>query len=197
VSDKPIVLVGAGGHARSVENVMRTKPVRLVAAGEDESYIADYQGENVVITVGCVGEGAPETSIRRKVIDRYTKGGVTFGSIVADNASIAGDVVLGEGSVVLQRAVVNAGAKIGRHAVINTGVIIEHDVVLGENVNIAPGAIVLGGASIGDNSFIGAGAIVRQGAQVAANVIVGMGAMVTKDIVESGTYVGSPARRIG
>jgi len=196
MANSPTVLVGAGGHAKSVRAVMRENPARLVVAGEDESFLAGYAGDPVVVTVGYVGEGNPAESVRRRVIDLYERHGVLFGTVVAASAIVAEDVRIEAGAVVLNRAVVNAGACIGRHAVVNTGALIEHDVILNENVNVAPGAIVLGGATLGDNVFIGAGAIVRQGVRIAANVVVGMGAVVTQDITEHGTYVGNPARRI-
>lgn len=192
----PIVLIGAGGHAKSVMAVLQVEPRRLVVAGEDESFVATYAGERVVVTVGYVGQGAPETSVRRKVIDFYIRMGVTFGTVIASSALVMPSASVGEGTVVLARAVVNAEARVGCHCVLNTGVIVEHEVELGENVNLAPGAIVLGAAKIGSNAFIGAGAIVAQGVSIGENVIVGAGAFVRADIIESGVYVGNPLRKI-
>lgn len=191
-----IVLVGAGGHARSVSAVMTEKPTRTVIAGEDESYLASYRGENVIVTVGYVGNVLPLASTRRRIIDLYERHEVSFGTVVADSAFIADDAQIGAGSVVLCRAVINSGAKIGRHAIVNTGAIIEHDVVLGVNVTVSPGAIVLGGSVISDDVFIGAGAVIRQCVKIASGVVIGMGSIVTVDIVEPGIYVGNPVRRI-
>lgn len=191
-----IVFVGAGGHAKSVRAALGVEPRRLISAGEDESFVAEYAGEEVVITVGYVGRGSAETSVRRKVIDFYEKAGVKFGRVIAPSSIVMASAEIGEGAVVLSRTVVNVDAKVGRHAVVNTGAVIEHDVELGENVNVAPGAIVLGGAKIGANVFIGAGAIIAQEVSVCANAVIGAGALVRSDIVESGVYVGNPVRRI-
>jgi maltose O-acetyltransferase len=50
--------------------------------------------------------------------------------------------------------------------------------------------------SIGDNVQIGAGSIVLPGINICNNVIVGAGSVVTKNIIDSGIYVGTPARKI-
>ena len=196
MSDSPLVLIGEGGHARSLMAAMRTPPSRVVQEGEDERFIADYRGERVVVAIGYVGVGLPVESVRARVIRRYEKASVSFGRIVAESAFFASDVCIAEGAVVLNRAVVNSGADIGRHAIINTGAIVEHDVRIGDNANVAPGAIVLGAARVGNHAFVGAGAVIRQGVRVADNVIVGMGSVVVNDLVVPGVYVGNPARRI-
>lgn len=193
---EPTVLIGPGGHAKSVGAALAVPARRLVAEGEDEAFVSSYMGEPIIVTVGYVGIGAPEMSVRRKVLDYYVRAGVTFGTAVASSAVVVSSAEIGEGSAVLARAVVNADAKIGRHCILNTGVIVEHDVELGENVGLAPGAIILGAAKIGANTFVGAGAIVAQGVTICSNTVIGAGAFVRHDIFESGVYVGNPLRRV-
>ena len=193
---QPVVLVGAGGHARSVANAIGLSPARFVDANEDEDFLSGYAGERVVVAVGYVGEGDPRESVRRRVINRYAQVGVAFGTLIAHDSSVAPDAAIGAGSVVMTRAVVDTGARIGMHAVINIGATIGHDAELGENVNVALGAVVSGGVSLGDNVFVGAGAVLRQGVRIVANAVIGMGAVVVSDITEAGTYVGCPARRV-
>jgi acetyltransferase-like isoleucine patch superfamily enzyme len=48
---------------------------------------------------------------------------------------------------------------------------------------------------IGDNVAIGSNATILP-IEICNNVVIGAGAVVTKDITESGTYVGNPARKI-
>lgn len=49
---------------------------------------------------------------------------------------------------------------------------------------------------IGNNVFIGYNTIVLPGTHICDNVVIGAGSVITKDILESGVYVGNPARRI-
>ena len=50
--------------------------------------------------------------------------------------------------------------------------------------------------TIGNNVFIGTNAVIREGVKIVDNCIIGAGAVVLKDIIESGTYVGLPAKKI-
>jgi len=50
--------------------------------------------------------------------------------------------------------------------------------------------------TVGENTLIGAGAVVIPGCSIAANSVIGAGAVVTADCVESGMYVGNPARLV-
>jgi len=50
--------------------------------------------------------------------------------------------------------------------------------------------------SIGNNVWIGHGVSILPGVNICDNVIIGASSVVTKSILESGTYVGNPARRL-
>ena len=96
----------------------------------------------------------------------------------------------------MPNAVINAGAKIGEHCIINTGAIVEHDNILENYVHISVGAKLAGTAHVGIATWIGIGASVSNNLSICENCMIGAGAVVVKDITESGTYIGVPARRM-
>jgi len=49
---------------------------------------------------------------------------------------------------------------------------------------------------IGDRVFIGVGATVVDGITICADVTIGAGGVVIGDIIDPGTYVGVPVRRV-
>ena len=51
-------------------------------------------------------------------------------------------------------------------------------------------------STVGNMCLIGAGAIVVDKISICDNAIIGAGSVVIQDIKDSGTYVGSPAKRI-
>lgn len=124
---------------------------------------------------------------------------------VAENATIVGDVAMGEDCSVWFNAVVRGDVhyiNIGNKVNIQDGVIIhctyqKHPTQIGNNVSIGHQAIVHG-CTICDNVLIGMGAIVMDGCIVESNSIVAAGAVVTQGtIVESGTiYAGVPAKKV-
>jgi carbonic anhydrase/acetyltransferase-like protein (isoleucine patch superfamily) len=124
---------------------------------------------------------------------------------LADNATITGDVVMGNGCSVWFNAVIRGDVhsiRIGNNVNIQDGAIIhctyqKAPVNIGNNVSIAHNAIIHG-CTIRDNVLIGMGAIIMDGAVINSNSIVGAGALVTEDtIVESGSvWAGLPARKV-
>jgi carbonic anhydrase/acetyltransferase-like protein (isoleucine patch superfamily) len=126
-------------------------------------------------------------------------------SFLADNATVVGDVVMGENCSVWFNAVVRGDVhyiRIGNQVNIQDGAIIHctykiAPVNIGNYVSIAHNAIVHG-CTIHDNVLIGMGAIIMDHAVIESNSIIAAGALVAKNtVVPSGTvYAGIPARKI-
>ncbi|MBU2553795.1 MAG: gamma carbonic anhydrase family protein [Bacteroidetes bacterium] len=124
---------------------------------------------------------------------------------IADNATLTGDVVMGDDCSVWFNAVVRGDVhsiRIGNNVNIQDGAIIhctyqKAPVSIGNNVSIAHGAIVHG-CTIHDNVLIGMGAILMDGVVVESNSVIAAGALVSKDtVVKSGSvYAGVPAKLI-
>ncbi len=124
---------------------------------------------------------------------------------IAENATIVGDVILGDQCSVWFNAVVRGDVhyiKIGNKVNIQDGAIIhctyqKHPTIIGNNVSIGHNAIVHG-CTIHDNVLIGMGAIVMDNCVVESNSIIAAGAVVTQNThVEAGTiYAGVPAKKV-
>ena len=108
---------------------------------------------------------------------------------MADNATVRGDVTLGERSSVFFGAVlrgdrapitIGSGTNIQDNCVVHVDY--DYPVVVGQNVTVGHGAI-LHGCTVGDNTLIGMGAIVLNGAQVGSNCLIGAGALVPQHAV--------------
>lgn len=124
---------------------------------------------------------------------------------VAENATIVGDVKIGDQCSIWFNAVVRGDVNsitIGNKVNIQDGAVIhctyqKHPTVIGNNVSIGHNAIVHG-CSIHDNVLIGMGAIVMDNCVVESNAIVAAGSVITQNtVVPSGTiYAGVPARKV-
>ncbi len=123
----------------------------------------------------------------------------------ADNATLIGDVVMGNSCSVWFQAVVRGDVNrivIGDNVNIQDGAVIHATyktapTTIGNNVSIGHNSIVHG-CTIYDNVLVGMGAIVMDDAVVESNSIIAAGAVVTKNtIVLSGTVFGGvPAKKI-
>lgn len=123
---------------------------------------------------------------------------------LADNATVVGDVVMGNDCSVWFTSVVRGDVhyiKMGNKVNVQDGAIIhgtyqKSPTNIGNNVSIGHRAIVHG-CTIHDNVLIGMGAIVMDNAIIGENSIIAAGAVVLENtIVEPGTiYAGVPAKK--
>lgn len=124
---------------------------------------------------------------------------------VAPNATIVGDVVMGDECSVWFNAVVRGDVnsiRIGNKVNIQDGAVLhctyqKTKVSLGNNVSIGHNAIVHG-CTVHDNVLIGMGAIVMDNCEIGSNTIIAAGAVVTEGtIVPSGCiFAGVPAKKV-
>ncbi|MCF8218247.1 MAG: gamma carbonic anhydrase family protein [Bacteroidales bacterium] len=124
---------------------------------------------------------------------------------LADNATIIGDVEMGDLCSVWFNAVVRGDVhyiKIGNKVNIQDGAIIhgtykKSPTNIGDKVSIAHNAIVHG-CTIHENVLIGMGAIVMDDAVIESNSVIAAGAVVKKGThVEAGSvYAGIPAKKV-
>ncbi len=124
---------------------------------------------------------------------------------IAPNATVVGDVVMGEACSIWFNTVVRGDVnsiRMGNKVNIQDGAVLhctyeKTKVVLGNNVSIGHNALVHG-CTVEDNVLIGMGAIVMDNAHIGTNTIIAAGAVVLENMVcESGSiYAGVPAKKV-
>lgn len=124
---------------------------------------------------------------------------------LADNATIVGEVTMGNHCSVWFNAVIRGDVnfiKIGDKVNVQDNAVIhgtyeKSPTTIGNNVSIGHNAIVHG-CTIHDNVLIGMGSILMDDCVIGSNSIIAAGAVLTKNtIVESGSiYAGVPAKKV-
>jgi carbonic anhydrase/acetyltransferase-like protein (isoleucine patch superfamily) len=124
---------------------------------------------------------------------------------LAENATIVGDVIMGDQCSIWFNAVIRGDVnsiRIGNKVNIQDGAIIhctykKTQTIIGNNVSIGHHAIVHG-CTLHDNVLIGMGAIVMDNCVIGSNSILAAGAVLTENtVVEAGSiYAGVPAKKI-
>jgi UDP-perosamine 4-acetyltransferase len=199
-------VLGAGGHARSVVDVLERAGQSVVAvsgrtsgqrwhvdvlADDTEALaLAERDGLHTCVAIGA------NVARARLVADLLARG-LSAPPVVASTATVSARSRLGAGTVVLEHAHVGPAADLGDAVIVNTAAVVEHDCVVGVGVHVAPGAVLLGAASVGDATLVGSGARVLPGVGVGARVTIGSGAIVTTPVGDGQTVVGVPATRRG
>lgn len=124
---------------------------------------------------------------------------------LAPNATVVGDVVMGDDCSIWFNAVVRGDVnaiRMGNKVNVQDGAVIhctyeKTKAIIGNNVSIGHNAIVHG-CTVHDNVLIGMGAIVMDNAEIGSNTIIAAGAVVLEGTkVEPGSiYAGVPAKKV-
>ena len=209
---RPVIIVGAGGHAKVLIGALRLLSVQMLGAtdadggkrgqlllnvlvlGGDEEIMK--HGAETIFLVNGVG-GVRVDPLRRMLFERFSGRGYKFHNVIHPSAVVCADATLAEGVQVMAGVVIQPGCHIGKNAVINTGAIVDHDCFIGDHAHIAPGVTLSGGVRVGEGSHVGAGATVIQGVKVGRNSMVAAGAVVIRDVPDGATVAGVPAKEIG
>jgi sugar O-acyltransferase (sialic acid O-acetyltransferase NeuD family) len=208
---KDLIIVGSGGHARSViDAVLMTNQLPILGVLD---ICTETHKEEKVLGIPVIGNlkhlekispndvvlflAIGNNSTRRWASVVCSSYGFKSINIVHPLAYISKFASLGHGNFIGAFANIGAGARIGNYCIVNTLANIEHEVNSGNFCQFGPASTICGRTSVGDDVFVGAGATIIDRLFISSRVIVGAGAVVTKSIAQSGNkYIGVPARRI-
>ena len=198
---KPIVLIGAGGHAkviigtaealgRKVEHILDDNPQRhgekvlgVPVSGGSASIKKFSESHDFIIAIG-------DNSIRKKMAEHLN---LNWISLVHPTAWVHNSVKIGTGTVIMAGAIVQPDTLLGDHVILNTGCSVDHDGKIGHYAHIAPGAHLSGNVTLEEGVLLGVGSSVRPGATVGEWTIVGAGGAVARDLPGHVVAVGVPA----
>ena len=192
-----IILIGAGGHARSCIDVIEQQGYFQIAGlvGLPEQLQPRHLGYDVIgtdsdlpelaktyqyalITVGQI----QSAEHRIRLYQQACQHGFKLPVIIAPTAHVSRHANLGAGSIIMHRAIVNVGARVGHNCIINTSALIEHDAAVEDHCHISTGAILNGDVTVGAGSFVGSGCVIKEGIAIGKLCLVGMGLTVRNNL---------------
>lgn len=202
--NKKVIIIGAGGHAKSVAEIIIKSNDELIGFLDDNIELQNteiYCGKKVIGTLSDIEKynenhfviAIGNNEIRKKISMQYH---LKWYTAIHPNAIIATNVSIGEGTVIMPGAVINPDSIIGKHCIINTSASIDHDNIIEDYVHISPGAHLAGKVTVKEQSWICIGATIKNNITINKNIIIGAGAVVIKNILEAGTYIGIPAKKM-
>ena len=148
-----IILVGFGGHAKSViDSIDQNDEYHIIGYTDikyqnkyrDYQYLGcdkvlqEYYDRGVkfaFVTVGYMGK----SKLRDVLYKQLKKIGFFIPSIIDRTAVLAKDIMIGEGTFIGKNCVVNSASQIGKMCILNTGAIIEHENWIGDFTHISSG----------------------------------------------------------
>lgn len=181
MTKEKIILVGGGGHCKSVIDVIEqegkftiagiidkkelkgTKILGYEVIGSDEDLNSIFDMyKNAIVTVGQI----KSNDIRVRLFQELKQIGFNLPIIISPLAYISKHSYIDEGTVVLHGAIINANANIGKNCIINSKALIEHDAIIENHCHISTGAIINGGCVVKANTFIGSNATSKEYIQI-------------------------------
>lgn len=197
---KKLIILGCGGHARSLADVAIANGISQLVFVDDNArenekqfgfpvlrYLPAEEDADYIVAIG-------DNQSREKVFTALANKNIT--TLIANDAYIGVNAHIGQGVLVAHGAHIGPNATIGANTIINTHCVIEHDCIIGKHSHISVNAVVAGKSQVDDFVMIGTGATVIDNIKICSHVRVGAGAIVVRDIQEPGIYVGIPARKI-
>lgn len=201
MGSRPVVVVGAGGHAKVVVSTLQAAGFTVASIYDDDP---KKQGIEVlgVPVVGRVSSLDPssargvlaigDNAIRARLAREL--GPMEWITVVHPASYVHPTARLGPGTVVFAGAVIQPHVSVASHVIINTGALVDHDCVVEDFVHVAPGVRLTGGVRVQRGAFLGTGSVVIPKRTIGQWTTVGAGGVVTTDLPNGVTAVGVPAR---
>lgn len=199
-AEKPyLLLYGAGGHAKSVMEIVRQRDEYTIVGIVDDnatltgkrvldipvlgtrSVLPALVAQGVTLAANGVG-GILDINVRVRIFELLEAAGFSFPALVHPRATVEPSARLSEGVQVFANAYIGAEAELRPRCMVNTGAIVSHDCVIGEYAHIAPGALLAGHVHVGERTLIGMGVTTAVGVKIGRGVRVGNGAILLADV---------------
>lgn len=180
-----ILLIGGGGHCKSVIDVIEQEGKFKIAGIVDKKELIgekvlgyeiigcddDLEDlfnkyKNVFITIGHI----KSNDLRVKLFNKLKNIGYKLPTIISPYAYVSKHSTIDEGTVIMHQSLVNADVKIGRNCIINSKALIEHDSIIEDHCHISTAAVINGGVVVKENTFFGSNATSKEYIEVSGFV---------------------------
>ncbi|MFZ4771621.1 MAG: acetyltransferase [Ferruginibacter sp.] len=140
-----------------------------------------------------IGIGNPQ--LRYQMYIQFEQAGGKLVSAISPLAVISHyGTHIAPGAIIMAGTLISNDVSLGIGCLVNPNCTISHDAQIGNFVEISPGVQITGHCKVGNFCSVGTNATILPNTQLGNNVIVGAGAVVTKNVDDSLTVVGIPAK---
>ncbi|BBH19570.1 putative acetyltransferase EpsM [Paenibacillus baekrokdamisoli] len=207
--NRPLIIVGGGGHGKVVMDIAEMMGDFSLLAIADDKFTTIQESNDILCgptsIIGNLLEADQEALViiaigdnrsRFRMAERLDLPKERYAKLQHPGAHVSKHAIVAPGTVVMAGAVVNTTASIAAHAIINSGAVIEHDVVVGPFAHISPNAALAGAVTVGEGAHVGIGASVIPGVRIGKWSVLGAGAAAIRDVLDHLIAVGVPAKVI-
>ncbi len=182
-----LLVVGAGGHGRSVAEAAELSgqfevvgflddalpPYKLVLGVPVLGSVASMAQHLAVVDQAIVAIG--NNVVREKLMHQLNSAGFTWATVVHPRAIVSPSSMLGAGSAVMAGAIVGTEARLGVGAIVNCGAVVDHHAAVEDYGHLGVNASMAGGTLLGRGAWMQAGAALGYGVTVPSGVTLSPG----------------------
>ncbi len=177
-----LLIVGAGGHGRSVAEAAELTGVFEVVGFLDDSLPAGKTvlGATVLGPVASMTSHKPAfdqvivaigSNILRETLMRQLKdAGLKIATVIHPRAFVSPSAIVGAGSAVMAGSVVGTEACLGMGTIVNCGAVVDHHARVEDYGHLGVNASMAGGTVLGRSAWMQAGTALGYGVKIPAGV---------------------------
>jgi len=176
-SMKRLLIIGAGGHGRSVAEAAALsgeyEVVGFLDDGATESTISDIPVLGRVANLSdhlskadAVHVAIGRNSLRGELCKKALLMGAFLATVIHPRAVISPRAVIGRGCAIMPGAVIGTDAWLGVGVIVNCGGVVDHDCRVGDYAHLGINASMAGGSSLGEYAWMKAGSVLAPGLRV-------------------------------
>lgn len=183
-----LVIVGAGGHGRSVFEAAQLAGTHEVVAFLDDQLPLGSVVMGVTVWgptselpslasrgVTAVHVAIGNNRVRERLMAQAEAAGLRCATLVHPRACVSPSALLGEGSAVMALAVVGTEAILGRGVIVNVGAVVDHHAQVADHGHLGANAAMAGGTRLGARGWLQAGASLGYGVNLPDDTVVAPG----------------------
>lgn len=208
---KDIVIIGAGDFGKEVawliEDINKVKPTYQISGflDDDEKKIGkSYNGYECLGPIACIFDlmkergvcaviAMQDSGIRKRIVEKLS-GFDAWETLIHPSVNMSHTSAIGKGCIVCAGSNISVNTTIGDHCIFNLSVTMGHDCTVKDYVSIMSGSCVCGHVTIGQEAYLSTNCTIVPGKKVGAYARVGAGSVVLRNVKDSITVMGVPAK---
>lgn len=212
MSQRKLIIIGAGGHAAElrdyiahirkfggeeiqVEGFLDDDPDAYTMYEYAEPFLGSIKDHQVRTDVDYL-MGIANIKYRRPIIERFEAAGASFRGLIHPTVLLSPSAKLGKGVIISHNASVGPKVVIGDHNIINSRCTIGHDTTIGKYNFISPQVALSGHTTVGDENMIGVNSCTIPGLVIGNNNVIAAGTVLYKQVGDGQTLINRFNERI-
>ena len=176
-----LLIVGAGGHGRSVAEAVLAANLFEIAGFVDDNASVDIFGfpvsgvtadlalltdtaSHVIVAIG-------NNALRQQLCQQVLSLGFQLATIIHPRAIVSPSAVIDDGVTIMAGAIVGTEAKLGVGVIVNCGAVVDHHAKVEDFGHLGVNACMAGGSVLGIGAWMQAGSALGYGVTIASNQV--------------------------